>query len=181
MTTVPYSLGDLVDAIDRIRRLVRGLVEDASEAVTTIGQLARQRQRSKAATDVSSLGFGPSGMVGPLQRIASGRGTANDMTMIKLRLGETAKEVETSMQNLRYFRNHVSRHFGERIAMNLDQLIDGPLGKGDIRFRLNDLLGMKARGKRTQESAKRILDTISAFNRQMADFHDRICPPTMKA
>jgi hypothetical protein len=148
---------------------VVGAIPGISSFVSPI--LSRRRFR-QVEIDLASLSFWNDGLRGPVQRIASGDGTQDDINKLTSRAGKPEQKVRLAIMRLQEARNTlVAPEFGMRIAHDLDNVLYLRWGSGGIRLFVFRLL---TDGKPDQNKAKRVLDQINDFTEKLDKLHEEI-------
>jgi hypothetical protein len=198
--TVPYSATDLAKATRSIIATLRDLGEFARDA----GEFYDRRKARAAARHLDSLSFGRGGMRDPLARIASGDWLVEDLDSIEQQLKDTAEQIETDINELSKYRDHLREKYGKKAADKLDTITNWSNDPNDSERDkpwLRDKLEMLVRNARAydygrveirpedrqymEDQLKWIQDTaiwlgrkIDDLNKRIVEIHDMVLPST---
>ena len=166
---IPGSITDIAKAL----REIIGALRDVGSLVKDGAQLFDKKHAKNAATNLYTLAFAPHGSRQYLERIAEGKGTADDLKAIGQQMADTAAEVEISIQALTRFEQRLRETFGMESAYKLDRVINGPSGKQMLRHSLIEM-AKAPNVESVQARAKEALAIIDELNQQITDLHDMI-------
>ena len=126
---LPGTLTDLV----KVLRELMGALGDIGNFVSAGFGLYDKHHARAAARHLNALSFTRDGLREPLERLASGSGSVDDIMAIELKIAATVQEVDNSLHELSLYREPLREKYGLAAAMKLDEIIHGPFCKEMLR------------------------------------------------
>jgi hypothetical protein len=122
------------------------------------------------ARDAGSLTFWGDGMLSILRHVARGEASAEDLLNLERKLNETQTGVDETIQNLREARHCLNASSKEiDMAMMIDRIVYGPVGKKVICGRIRELLSDSDPGRR--QPAEAGCTDIEQFNNDIRELY----------
>jgi transcriptional regulator with XRE-family HTH domain len=177
---LPLSLTDLVQSL---RELI-GLTKDLADVVGDVSHGIGSHRRSKAASLLGNLGFGPRGSKGILAKLAAGNGSQADLEQLKKMLAATDSEIESAIAKLAEYGPFLEKEVGLGAKWELDDLIhqaqppidDGFAGKIRLRREIKALSEMPydENPEKVRAHAQELSLAIRRFNETLLELYERI-------
>lgn len=170
--------GSVTDFTRAIRELL-GSLRDISRFASDASNFYDRKKARRAAKGLATLAFAKSGMYAPLERIAAGNGSPQDLEDIARRLVQTTREVEEGIRQIFDYIDRARERFGLEIGLRLDEAISGGryiVGKTVIRNHLKLLVHLGQQPEpdlsQIQYEAKYILQCIDSLEKKLTSLRD---------
>jgi hypothetical protein len=132
--------GSITDFAKALREMIRAL-GDVRTCFDSATALYDRRKARAAAKGLATLAFEKSGMRAPLERIAAGAGTPEDIESIYEQLFQTTEEVEQSIHSIVRYKDRLRETVGLEAAFKIGEIITGqPYSKRKIRLSIQQLI-----------------------------------------
>lgn len=164
--------------VTTIPKLAQETRQALKDTIIDLRTMWEQRGLQWAVKEVSDLFFWPGDMRLTLQKIADGRGVKSDVSKLKEQLDSSEREVSRILSALKNgWEKLKERPGGMDIANEIGEVIWNPVGKSDIRWRIDELTKLDPESPGAIEHAKQLCSDIDNFNRRLIELHKRVLKP----
>jgi hypothetical protein len=161
---ISATINEQGDLIDQHSKEIAHLKE-ALQRLIAVGTLIDSKIDHRAAADAGQLTFFRTGMLGSLEKIASGDADEADQEALARLLDGTQTEVTEIIERLTSARDILSGKLGGLdLAHRIDQVIYGKVGKMGIRARIRDIIARDLSDPSLASLAQAVCSDIKGFN-----------------
>jgi hypothetical protein len=166
----PGSFEDAAKSIKHIFKILDEIVRRGRGAV----EVYRTHRRRSLASNLDHLRFGEGGSLTYLARILQGKYDHRDIEALRRQMADTEDPMTMTVKRLKKYRNKkfIREQLGIDALILLEQILDAPGGKGDVREGIWHLITHGTQEEGAQEFAQALLDDIETLNRNIIDLHN---------